>query len=192
MSLTQSKSSNLNDVLMPCKYFIVSIGCGRSLEPDLWKKQGCLGQMQIRVLENLHLLATAIITLVFLQVIILLQYSFYFQVSQYLNIKFFCFMINQTYFSLNGTFSFSSFTESLLLRFFFSMPNRQRIPKSTNRILMNVPGRELESIFEDVLHHIFMLCASVCNSLQLSFEVGCHGCALFRIDLHHRNTLKFN
>jgi len=41
--------------------------CGESVDPNLWYKQGCLGKFQLTVMEKLHYLASAIITLVFLQ-----------------------------------------------------------------------------------------------------------------------------
>ncbi|ODN01070.1 CD63 antigen [Orchesella cincta] len=41
--------------------------CGRSLEPSRWQKNGCLAEFQIFILKQLHLLAFAIVGIVFLQ-----------------------------------------------------------------------------------------------------------------------------
>jgi tetraspanin-9 len=44
-----------------------STDCGRTMDPSTWQKQGCLAQIQLWILEQLHILASAVITLVFLQ-----------------------------------------------------------------------------------------------------------------------------
>lgn len=42
--------------------------CGHSPDPSIWYSQGCWGQIKMFILEQLHILATVVITLVFLQV----------------------------------------------------------------------------------------------------------------------------
>lgn len=51
-------------------------GCGQVLDPNLWNRQGCLGSLQLVMMEKLHYLASAIVTLVFLQVLFILEFSF--------------------------------------------------------------------------------------------------------------------
>jgi len=42
-------------------------GCGRTDNPGMWFKQGCLDKIKAAILEQLHILASVVITLVFLQ-----------------------------------------------------------------------------------------------------------------------------
>lgn len=43
-------------------------GCGRNESPNTWFKQGCLEKVKNAILEQLNILATVVIVLVFLQV----------------------------------------------------------------------------------------------------------------------------
>lgn len=48
--------------------FDIVTGCGLIKDPTRWQRKGCLAQIQLFALEQLHLIAFAIVGIVFLQV----------------------------------------------------------------------------------------------------------------------------
>ena len=57
----------LNNLILLFSVWLL-VDCGRTGETTNWHKQSCLNQIQLWIMEELHVLASAVITLVFLQV----------------------------------------------------------------------------------------------------------------------------